>query len=68
MKQKIKLTVIVLAATLLQGCVAQIVMKSQDRQHYSEYVTETQRINLEREKANLQPQKIMTFDEWRGKK
>jgi len=68
MKHKIKLTLTVLVATLLQGCVAKIVMNSQDRQHYSEYLTETQRLNLEREKANLTPQKIMTFDEWRGEK
>ena len=67
---KLKTTLILLAlvAPLLHGCIAQIVMKSQDRQHYSEYVTETQRINLEREKAKLPPEKTMTFDEWRGAK
>jgi len=31
MKHKIKLTLTVLVATLLQGCVAKIVMNSQDR-------------------------------------
>ena len=59
---------LVLVATLLQGCIAQTIMTSQDRQHYSEYVTETQRINLEREKAHLVPEKVMTFNEWRGEK
>jgi hypothetical protein len=63
----IALLVLVLS-TLLQGCVADMVMKSQDREHYSDYVKETGRLNLEREKAGLAPQKIMTFDEWRGGK
>jgi len=67
-KLKTSLALLTLIAPLLNGCVAQIVMNSQDRQHYSDYVTETQRINLEREKAKLQPEKIMTFDEWRGGK
>ena len=31
---------------------------------YPEYVTEMERINLEREKAGLQPRPIMTQDEW----
>jgi hypothetical protein len=57
-----------LVSLLLQGCVADIVMKSQDRQHYSDYVTETQRLNLEREKAGLAPTKILTFEEWSGRK
>lgn len=68
MKRKHALMLLILTATLSQGCVADIVMKSQDRQHYSEYITETQRLNLEREKAKLTPVKIMTFDEWRGGK
>jgi len=59
---------VALIAPLLHGCVSDIVMKSQDRQHYSEYLTETQRINLEREKAGLAPEKMLTFEEWRGGK
>ena len=66
MKYRLSLTILALAAMLLQGCIAQRVMKSQDRQHYSEYVTETERINLEREKAKLPPLKIMTFNQWSG--
>jgi hypothetical protein len=55
--------------TLLSpGCIADMVMKSQDRQHYTDYVTETQRLNFDREKAGLAPQKIMTFNEWNGGK
>lgn len=68
MKRKNTLPLLVMLAALLEGCVADIVMKSQDRQHYSEYVTETQRLNLEREKAKLTPVKVMTFEEWRGGK
>ena len=55
-------------AVALQGCVPQMIMDSQDRQHYSEYVTKTQQINFEREKAGLAPERTMTFDEWEGKK
>ena len=73
MKRKMCLVLVALAATLLQGCLAasgfiafKSVMKAQDHNHYADYVTETQRINLEREKANLPPEKIMTFKEWKG--
>ena len=45
MKSKRILAPLALASILLQGCVAEMVMK------YSEYVTETQRLNLGREKA-----------------
>ena len=62
------LILLTIAASLMSGCIPQMVMKSQDRQHYSEYVTETQRLNLEREKANLAPIKVMTFEEWGGGK
>lgn len=53
---------------LFQGCVAQIIMDSEDKKHYSEYRMEAERINLEREKAALTPQKIQSFNEWSGKK
>ncbi len=65
---KTSLAILALVCPLLNGCVPYIIMNSQDRQHYSEYVTETQRLNLEREKANLAPLAIMTFKEWRGDK
>jgi hypothetical protein len=29
---------------------------------------QAERLNVEREKAGLAPQKIQTFDEWKGKK
>jgi hypothetical protein len=58
-------TTILLAMTL-QGCVPAMVMKSMDHEHYSDYVTKTEQINFEREKAGLQPTPIMTFDQWKG--
>lgn len=54
----------------LQGCVPLIVMHEvnheQDHQHYSEYVTQTEQINFERQKVGLQPDPIMTFAQWNG--
>lgn len=38
--------------------------RSPEVRTYPEYVTEMERINLEREKASLQPRPIMTHDEW----
>lgn len=62
----VKLAAIMLLAVTLQGCVPELVMNSMDHQHYSDYVTSTEQINFEREKAGLQPTPIMTFDEWKG--
>ena len=63
-----KLTILLsLAAVLLTGCVAQMVTNSMDHDKYSQYVQETNRLNTEREKSNLAPVHVMTFDEWRGK-
>jgi hypothetical protein len=56
----------VFVALMLQGCLASIIMNSQDRKNYSDYVTHTDQINTDREKAGLQPVKVMTFDEWHG--
>lgn len=50
----------------LPGCIPQMVLNSEDHQHYSDYVIKTEQINTEREKDGLQPDKIMTFDEWKG--
>lgn len=60
-----KLAAIMLLAVTLQGCVPQLVMNSMDHEHYSDYVTKTEQINFERQKAGLQPTPIMTFDEWK---
>jgi hypothetical protein len=56
------------AAPLLQGCVVQRIMDSEDRKHYSEYRMHAERLNMEREKAGLSAQSIQTFAEWKGKK
>ncbi len=50
----------------LQGCVPMIVMHSMDRQHYSDYVVQTNQLNFQREKAGLKPVNVMTFDQWKG--
>jgi len=52
---------------LLTGCVPMIIMKSMDRDNYSKYVQTTNQLNLDREKSHLEPVRVMTFDEWRGK-
>ncbi|MBB5372283.1 hypothetical protein [Acidocella aromatica] len=59
------LVVLPLLATL-PGCIPQMVLNSEDHQHYSDYVVKTEQINTEREKDGLQPDKIMTFNEWKG--
>jgi hypothetical protein len=40
--------------------------ESRDRQAYSDYRVNMERINLERELAGLPPQRILTFEEWRA--
>lgn len=59
-----------LAFTLLQGCVASMVMNSQDRDHYGQYQVEMAKINMEREKSGMKPEPVQTFEEWKtgGKK
>lgn len=37
---------------------------AKQREAYTEYRNETERINLEREQSGLEPRPIMTFDEW----
>jgi hypothetical protein len=59
---------ILIACPIWQGCIASRIMDSEDRKHYSEYLNETQRINLEREKAGLPASKPLTLDEWKGHK
>jgi hypothetical protein len=61
-----KLVAVGFLAVTLQGCVPTIVMNSMDHQHYSDYVTQTDQLNFQREKAGLKPVPIMTFDQWKG--
>jgi hypothetical protein len=45
---------------------AQPVPRSTELRTYPEYLTEMERINLEREKAGLMPRPILTQEEWRA--
>lgn len=62
----VRLLVFVPLMATLPGCVPQMVMNSMDHQHYSDYVVKTEQINLDRQKAGLQPVAIMTFGQWKG--
>ncbi len=61
-----KLLTVGLMSIALQGCVPMIVMHSMDRQHYSDYVVQTNNLNFQREKAGLKPVTVMTFEQWKG--
>jgi|LakMenEpi03Aug12_release.lakeMendotaPanAssembly.Ray.scaffolds.fasta_scaffold3608219_1 hypothetical protein len=63
-----------LAACLpLQGCAVAAIgagiaavsyATSQKQKAYADYRTETEKLNLDREKARLTPRPILTFKEW----
>lgn len=55
-------------AIATQGCLVNRIMDSQDRNHYSEYLSQVSKNNIEREKAGLQPEKPLTYEQWAGKK
>ena len=61
------------AATLTQGCLVAAIGagvgaakmgSAKQKAAYASYVTEMEKINLEREKANLKTRPIMTYEEW----
>jgi hypothetical protein len=60
--------IVILIGVLGQGCIANRITDSEDRKHYSEYLNENQRINLDREKAGLPAQQPLSFEQWRGGK
>ena len=75
---KAKWTVIgatcVLVASLLQGCLVAAVGAgigaakyggAKQREQYTIYRTSAEEINLKREVAGLEPNKILNYDEWR---
>lgn len=68
MKRALQLLALAALALPLSGCIPSMVMKSQDRQHWSDYKLEMERVNMEREKAGLPPKPVENFDQWRGKK
>lgn len=43
-------------------------MDSRDTNAYNQYLKDAAQINIEREKAGLQPNKILSREEWSGKK
>ncbi len=43
-------------------------MDSRDVSAYNQYLKDAAQINIEREKAGLPPTKILTREEWSGKK
>jgi hypothetical protein len=59
---------VLVVTPLLQGCITKWVVEPQERKRYIEYREAAERINLEREKAQLPPEKIMTIEEWHGGK
>jgi len=65
-------------ATLCQGCAVGAVAagvgaakygSAKQKEAYGKYLTEMEKLNLEREKAGLETRPIMTYQEWaKGKK
>lgn len=67
----VQLSALCASVVLLSGCVPWIVSASmdaraKDQAAYSQYVTDMERLNTEREKAQLAPRPIMKFPEWKG--
>ena len=75
---KAKWTVIgatcVLVASLLQGCLVAAIGagvgaakygSAKQREQYTNYRIAAEQTNLEREKAGLEPNKLLSYDEWR---
>ena len=64
----------VVAASLLQGCLiagigagigAAKYGSAKQREQYTNYRTSAEEINLKREVAGLEPNSILSYDEWR---
>jgi len=64
---------LITACLPLQGCVVAAVGagigamaygKAKQQEAYTEYRTQTEKLNFEREKAGLQPKPVLTFKEW----
>jgi hypothetical protein len=57
----------------LQGCAVALIgagigavsyATSQKKKAYGDYRTQTEQLNLEREKAGLKPNAVLTYDQW----
>lgn len=73
-KKIITLASLIVSVSLLQGCLVAAVGagvgaakygSAKQKEAYSDYRTEAEKTNLEREKAGLEPNKVMTYQEWR---
>jgi len=49
---------------MLQSCMGYTYIDKERRDIYMTYRMESERINLEREKAGLKPHHIMSYEEW----
>lgn len=64
--RKVIAILMLLATPLLQGCAAAMIeAKAKYTETYNlSYKIEMEKVNFQREKANLKPKKILTFEEW----
>ena len=67
--KKIITLVLLLSSFLTSGCLPVLVggliyKGTANKENYSHYVIETQKLNTEREVKGLKPVPVMTFDEW----
>lgn len=70
MKQTSNYVVLVLLVVFCSGCIPWVISASlkahaEEQAAYSEYVTNMERLNTDREKAQLTPRPIMNFDDWK---
>ena len=63
----------IITASLTQGCLIAAVGagigaakygSAKQKEAYAKYITDMEKINLEREKAKLEPRPIMTYEQW----
>jgi hypothetical protein len=60
--------VVLLIAAPLQGCISDMIQASQasqDHQNYSNYLLATEKLNTDRQEHGLQPEPVMTYDQWK---
>ncbi len=67
--KKIVAVVVLCSSLFTSGCLPVLVggliyKGTANKENYSHYVIETQKLNTERELKNLKPLPILTYDEW----
>ena len=61
----ITLVLLLLLGAAGSGCVCVgRIMEAQEKEAYARYRIQSERLNLEREKAGLRPQEIMPYETW----